>query len=116
APASQQPAVIATVLVHEFGHELGLVGIVGTAPNQDPNHPYHSNDPNDVMYWAVETTGVLVGLLGGSPPPTQFDAADLSDLASVRSAPIFGEIIPWIVAGGAALGAAVVALVALRSR
>lgn len=82
-----------TVLVHEFGHELGLVGIYGSAPNEDLAHPPHSNDPNDVMYWEVDST--KIGLLGGGPP-TQFDAADMSDLSHVRSAVIPLEVLPWV--------------------
>ncbi len=87
-------AVTTTVLVHELGHELGLVGIVGYAPNEDPNHPYHSSDPSDVMYWAVETTAIS-RLSGG--PPNQFSAADLSDLTTVKKTFIYSEVIPWIV-------------------
>lgn len=87
-------AVTDTVFVHEFGHELGLVGIYGAAPNEDTAHPPHSNDPNDVMYWAVDST--QIGILGSSPP-TQFDAADLSDLGNVRKALIPGEILPCVV-------------------
>jgi hypothetical protein len=98
-------AVTTTVMIHEFGHELGLVGIVGNAPNQDPNHPYHSNDPNDVMYWAVDTQA-LFGI--GPSPPTQFGSADLSDLNSARLAPIITELLPWIVLVGSVLAALVI--------
>ena len=54
-------AVTSTVLIHEFGHELGLVGVIGSAPNEDPSHPDHSDDPNDVMYWEVDTTAHIGG-------------------------------------------------------
>jgi len=87
-------AVTTTVMVHEFGHELGLVGIVGTAPNEDPNHPFHASDPNDVMYWQVDST--QIGLLGANPP-TQFGAGDLNDLSTVRSTPVWTEIFAWSV-------------------
>lgn len=109
-------SIVSTVLVHEFGHEIGLVGVVGPAPNEDLSHPGHSDDPNDVMYWQVETTAVLGGLLGGASPPTQFDAADLSDLATVRSTPIAQELIPWIVAGVVGVSAVAVVLVYRRAR
>ncbi|MCI4321026.1 MAG: hypothetical protein L3K18_02220 [Thermoplasmata archaeon] len=112
-------AITSTVLIHEFGHELGLVGLVGTAPNEDPAHPGHSTDPNDVMYYAVETSGGLGSLFGGTPPPTQFGAADLADLGTVRNTPIPLELIPpvvltlcWIAAGAAVV---VVRRAALRS-
>ncbi|MGB6501057.1 MAG: hypothetical protein WBG19_06635 [Thermoplasmata archaeon] len=91
---SNTAAYTTTVLVHEFGHELGLVGIIGNAPNEDHAHPPHSTDPNDVMYWEVDTTAISV--LGPSPP-TQFDSADLSDLATVRATPIWTELLPWAV-------------------
>jgi hypothetical protein len=85
-------AVTTTVMVHEFGHELGLVGIIGHAPNEDLAHPPHSDDPNDVMYWEVDTTGIA-GL--GPTPPTQFDAADLADLTTVKETPIWTEVLAW---------------------
>ena len=115
APAGELPAVTATVIVHEFGHELGLVGIVGSAPNEDLAHPFHSNDPNDVMYWSVETTASLLGLFGGSSPPTDFDVADVSDLATVKSTLIPLEVIPWVVLGAVAIGVAVVSVLHVRS-
>ncbi|MCI4360354.1 MAG: hypothetical protein L3J91_01485, partial [Thermoplasmata archaeon] len=110
APSGSAAAVTATVLVHEFGHELGLVGIIGYAPNEDPAHPYHSNDPNDVMYWSVDSTAMLLGLLGGAAPSTQFDAADLSDLATVRSTWIPLEVLPWIVLAGILTAALILAV------
>lgn len=108
AGSGDPTAITSTVLIHEFGHELGLVGLVGTAPNEDPAHPGHSTDPNDVMYYAVETSGGLSGLFGGTSPPTQFQAADIADLQTVRNTPIPLELIPpvvltmcWIAAGAA---------------
>ncbi|HYK93507.1 MAG TPA: hypothetical protein VEY07_05640 [Thermoplasmata archaeon] len=109
-PGGPDAGVEATVLVHEFGHEIGLVGLVGGAPNEDMAHPGHSTDPSDVMYWQVETTGVLSGLLGGQGPPNQFDAADLADLQTVRATPIPQEILPWAVAGACAAAAVAVVL------
>lgn len=85
-------AVTTTVMIHEFGHELGLVGIIGYAPNEDHQHPPHSTDPNDVMYWEVDTTGISAL---GATPPTQFDAADLADLNTVRWTVIWTEALPW---------------------
>jgi hypothetical protein len=111
SPAGEATAITTTVMVHEFGHELGLVGIVGNAPNEDPNHPDHSNDPNDVMYWAVDTSA-LTGL--GASPPTQFDAADMSDLITVRSTVIWSEIIPWIVLALSILVALLLVVIGVR--
>jgi hypothetical protein len=115
APGSQGVAVTTTVLVHEFGHELGLVGIVGAAPNEDPNHPYHSSNPNDVMYWAVDTTSILGGLFGAGPP-NQFDAADLADLSTVKSTTILTEVLPWIVLGTTVGAALLLAWLETRAR
>ena len=115
APASERSALTSTVMIHEFGHELGLVGIVGGAPNEDPAHPYHSSDPNDVMYWSVDTTNILGQILGGSFP-TQFDSADLTDLATVKNTPIVTEILPWVVLGLVAAAAVGVILTGRRPR
>lgn len=106
-------AVTTTVMVHEFGHELGLVGIIGYAPNEDHAHPPHSNDPNDVMYWEVDTTAI--GGLGATPP-TQFDAADLADLATVRATPIWTEILPWVALAACVACAALLVHLDLNAR
>lgn len=110
ASLGEQSAVTTTVLVHEFGHELGLVGLVGSAANEDPAHPGHSSDPNDVMYWSVDTTALLGGLFGGAGPPNQFDAADLNDLATVKTTPIWEELLPWAVLGSSLLAAGAIIL------
>ena len=115
AGAGGSAAVTSTVMIHEFGHELGLVGLVGSAPNEDPAHPYHSADPNDVMYWAVDSTSIITGLLGGGPP-TQFGAADLSDLGTVRSTVIVLEVLPWVVLAVVLAGALAVVVLHRRAR
>lgn len=70
------------VTLHEMGHILGLVGLVVNADRQDPDHPGHSSNRESVMFWAVESS--LVGQVLGGPPPTEFDADDLADLATIR--------------------------------
>lgn len=112
----QYSNIMATVMVHEFGHEMGLVGLVGSAPNEDPQHPGHSTDPNDVMYWQVETTSIFGGLLGGSATPNQFDVADLVDLSTVRATPIAGEVIPYIALLFDLIGFLALAIVVVRQR
>jgi hypothetical protein len=106
-------AVTTTVMIHEFGHELGLVGIIGNAPNEDLAHPPHSNDPSDVMYWQVDTTQIA---LLGSSPPTQFDAADMADLETVRSTPILTEILPWAVLASCLAASFLLVFLRVRAR
>lgn len=71
------------VVVHEVGHLLGLVDIYLQTGRADPGYPGHSSNPSSVMYWAVESS--LIGSLLGEFPPTEFDQADLADLAAIRS-------------------------------
>jgi hypothetical protein len=51
-PVFQKYVEQATV-VHEVGHVIGLVnnGLPQYRKHEDPEHPNHSSDPNDVMYW-----------------------------------------------------------------
>ena len=73
-----------SVLVHEAGHLLGLVniGYRSGIDHEDAAHPHHSNNPDSVMYWAVEDLSIRNLLTGG--PPDDFDAADRADLAMLR--------------------------------
>jgi hypothetical protein len=75
-------AVFRSVLVHEFGHAMGLVhnGIPMVADHEDKAHPGHSTNQASVMYWEVETTNIFNVFRGG--PPTTFDAADKADLCN----------------------------------
>ena len=77
-----------SVLVHEYGHRLGLVNLVYKSPvaHEDEDHPGHSNNEDSVMYWAVESadlSNIITGEL-----PDEFDNDDLNDLAGMLS----GEI------------------------
>ena len=69
------------VLVHEFGHALGLVnnGIPMQTPHEDPANPGHSNSQASVMYYAVEQVDVT-NIFRGGGPPTDFDTNDRADL------------------------------------
>lgn len=71
-----------SVTTHELGHLLGLVDLFLHTGRADPQHPGHSRNPKSVMYWAVESSVVTDLLTGG--PPTEFDAADRADLATIR--------------------------------
>lgn len=73
------------VLVHEFGHILGLVDLVyeSAIAYEDAAHPNHSSNQSCVMYWAIEAFGV--GGLFGSAPPTDFGSEAADDLAKLKS-------------------------------
>ena len=71
------------VTVHEIGHILGLVDLARKTGRADKEHPGHSTNRESVMFWAVESS--LVGQVLGGAPSTEFDAADLADLAALRN-------------------------------
>jgi len=60
------------------------LGYHSPRPHEDPQHPGHSNDPNSVMYWAVDNVGVATLLGGHTAPPTDFDPDDRADLSDIR--------------------------------
>lgn len=66
------------VLVHEFGHAIGLVnnGLEMQRDHEDEDHPKHSSNQESVMYWAVENT---LGLPGLDRIPNNFDPDDVAD-------------------------------------
>ncbi|MHB8632811.1 MAG: hypothetical protein ACYDBQ_02425 [Thermoplasmatota archaeon] len=82
--------VLLPVLVHEFGHAMGLVnnGIhmvrnhEATACGTNPQGGLrHSSNSNSVMYCAVETSNFLQQFLGGGIP-TEYDSDDRADLTA----------------------------------
>ena len=77
-----------SVLVHEFGHLLGLVNLVYQSPvdHEDDEHKGHSNNEDSVMYWAIESANI--GNIITGELPDDFDSDDLNDLAGMLS----GEI------------------------
>mgnify|MGYP001472316110 FL=1 len=77
-----------SVLVHEFGHLLGLVNLVYQSPvdHEDEEHKGHSNNEDSVMYWAIESANI--GNIITGELPDDFDSDDLNDLAGMLS----GEI------------------------
>jgi hypothetical protein len=81
-PVVTRAEVEDAVLMHEQGHELGLVDLARDTGRADPQHPGHSKNSKSVMYWAVESS--FVGQLLGGPPPRDFDSDDLADLRALR--------------------------------
>lgn len=70
------------VTTHEIGHLLGLVGLYEepTSDHEDPEHPGHTTDSDDVMYYAVERS--IISQLDGIP--TDFGPNTRADLAAIR--------------------------------
>ncbi|MBT0813000.1 hypothetical protein KIH41_17060 [Litoribacter ruber] len=60
-----------TVTRHEIGHLMGLVNVGSdmVEPHEDPNHGGHCDNSSCLMYWAVETAGLLNVIDGGFIPP-----------------------------------------------
>ena len=70
----------ATVMEHEFGHILGLVGIGSPMQtnHKDAAHGNHCNNTGCLMYYASDTRDILGFLLTGNIPP--LDANCIADL------------------------------------
>jgi|TARA_B100000959_G_scaffold135941_1_gene142806 hypothetical protein len=73
-----------SVIVHEFGHLLGLVnnGYQSPHDHEDSQHPHHSNNEESVMYWAIESQDIGNQIDG--EPPNDFDNYDLDDLKLMK--------------------------------
>lgn len=67
------------VLLHEIGHILGLVnnGTGMVTPHEDGDNRAHCTNANCLMYYTIETTG-LMNMLNNNVP--QLDANCLNDL------------------------------------
>lgn len=69
-----------SVLMHEFGHILGLVNI-GTdtvQAHEDAENEAHCTVESCLMYWAIQTTDLMGNLTGGEIP--DLDAQCIQDL------------------------------------
>lgn len=79
---TQPPAttVETAVVLHEFGHILGLVnnGTSMASPHQDEPHGKHCNNEQCLMYYATETSDIITNLVGGNIPT--LDTQCLNDL------------------------------------
>ena len=73
-----------SVIVHEFGHILGLVnnGYQSPHDHEDSQHPHHSDNDESVMYWAIESQDIGNQIDG--EPPNNFDSDDLDDLRLMK--------------------------------
>ncbi len=69
-----------TVIEHEFGHVLGLVGIGSPmqSNHNDAAHNNHCNNSECLMYYSADTNEILGFLITGNIP--SFDANCLGDL------------------------------------
>lgn len=76
-------AIEVSVLTHEVGHLLSLVGGQIRPERQDKERPGHSRNKESVMYWAVETDDIINAFVGA--PPKTFDREDLADLETIRN-------------------------------
>lgn len=83
APCLNENAIWTAVLVHEFGHAMGLIdlGAPMQRDHEDDEHPGHSTNQDSVMYYAVETVNVANVFRNG--PPTTFDVNDKADLCAL---------------------------------
>jgi len=73
------------VLVHEFGHLLGLVNInyESQRPHEDPEHPHHTINDRSVMYWSVELGFSYSNLR--RTPPIDFEEECVDDLLKLKN-------------------------------
>jgi hypothetical protein len=69
-----------TVILHEFGHILGLVnnGTSLQSAHQDTAHGKHCTNEDCLMYYTAETSDIIANLVGGGIPT--LDAACVADL------------------------------------
>lgn len=84
SPCTDPTPIWGPVLVHEFGHAMGLVNVGAPmkTPHEDPNSPGHSNNDRSVMAATVETSGV-VALLTTGGIPDDYDSNDRADLCGI---------------------------------
>ena len=60
APQLNPWVMEATVVMHEFGHLMGLVNLDEKAnAHEDPNHRRHCKNPQCLMYFAAESSAAL---------------------------------------------------------
>jgi hypothetical protein len=83
----------ASVLLHEFGHLMGLVnnGLSMASNHQDDSHGSHDSNAACVMHWTLENsegvTLLLNRIISGDSGVPSFDAACLADMAQANALP-----------------------------
>ncbi len=80
-----------TVLLHEFGHTICLVGIGYDSPQEDPEHPHHSIHKYAVMYYEMDASQGI--------PPQDFCNDSKKDIQTIKAhtrqvSPII--YVPWM--------------------
>lgn len=69
-----------TVILHEFGHILGLVNLGSPMQTEhlDEAHDKHCDNQDCLMFWKAENSAMITSMLGSGIP--QLDAHCLADL------------------------------------
>lgn len=71
-----------SVLVHEMGHNLGLVNLGAplTSNHEDTQHPNHCTNKACSMFWATESFNLQLIQQNGGAPPSDYGPECESDL------------------------------------
>ncbi len=104
-----------SILLHEFGHLICLVGIGYTATHEDPEHPHHTIHEDGVMYYAINATE------GAAIPPQDFCEDSKLDIDYLKGQPrdISNVVyIPWLLLLADITGAIglIIAVIAKKER
>ncbi len=83
----------ASVLLHEFGHLMGLDnnGLAMASNHQDESHGSHDSNNECLMHWSIENSAgvshVLNRVISGDSGVPAFDAQCLADMAQANALP-----------------------------
>ncbi len=89
--AYQQEYMERSVLLHEFGHTICLVGIGYDSPQEDPEHPHHSIHAYAVMYYAINASAGI--------PPQDFCEDSKKDIETIKAhkrEESMAVYVPWL--------------------
>ncbi len=82
-----------SILLHEFGHLICLVGIGYHSEQEDPDHPHHTIHRDGVMYYAINATQ------GAGIPPQDFCNDSKTEIEYLKNRPrdvSNAGYIPWL--------------------